>query len=230
MTSVTKEVFLASLECRGLAWMLLRSEAEPELSEADAFHRDQGREVGELARQAYLGGVFAPPGPTVSAAARTAAILHNASTSTVYEATFEADGLVAKADIVSRSGTGWHLVEVKSGVNDKAKLVRDLGYTTMVAWKAGVTVPRTSLVLVSAAYRKGVPVDRLFVEVDHSTGDFALLSNVSLACDGHQRYQQKSHASHIRHPTHLPPNRRTGWDGEARLISASVSGVARRKP
>ncbi len=175
MPSVTKEVFLASRECVGLAWRLLRSETAEELSEGDRFNMDQGREIGGIAREVYAGGIFVPPGETEAASNRTMSLLGDASTHRLYEATFEADGLVAKADIMERDGDGWRLLEVKSGTTDGKEYVEDLAYTVFVARKAGGRVNRASLVLVSGNYRRGMPNRELFEEVDHTADVDALI-------------------------------------------------------
>jgi hypothetical protein len=168
MPPVTKKVFLASLECPGFAWRLLRTAKAQALSEADRFRMDQGREIGQLARQVHGGGAFVPPGPTDQAAARTRELLNDDAVDILYEATFKTAELVAKADVLRREPDGWHLLEVKQAVNDKPEDVQDLSYTVMVARRSGVPISRASLILVSKDYRKGMPPERLFVDVDHT--------------------------------------------------------------
>jgi hypothetical protein len=176
MPLVTKEVFLASLECPGFAWRLLRADKPEELSEAELFRMDQGREIGRRAREFYGGGVFVPPGPTDQAAERTRVLLADEALSTLYEATFETDGLVAKSDVLRREADGWHLIEVKSGVSDKDEYVQDLAYTVMVARQSGVPIARASLALVSKDYRKGMPKEALFAVYDHTADIEALIT------------------------------------------------------
>lgn len=177
MPPVTKEVFLASLECPGFAWRLLRAQKPKKLSEADRFRMEQGQEIGEWAREAYEGGVFVPPSPTDVAAKRTRELLGDEAVGLLYEATFEAGELVAKADILRREPDGWRLFEVKQAVKDKPDDVQDLAYTTMVARHSGVSISRATLVLVSKEYRKGMPPARLFVEEDHTPDVNALVTS-----------------------------------------------------
>ena len=168
MPQGTKEVFLASLDCRGMGWLLLNSGDISEPTEGAKFRMDPGKEIGERARQAIPGGTFVVPNGSMSAAERTASLIDKASIENLYEATFEVDGLVAKADILRREPSGWNVIEVKSGSRDKPERVKDLAYTVMVARRAGLPVSHAALMLISKDYRLGMSPTDLFVEVDHT--------------------------------------------------------------
>jgi hypothetical protein len=129
---------------------------------------DQGREIGALAREALSGGTFVVPDGTRTAAEKTQTLINEEGVGTLYEATFEADGLIAKADILRPVQDGWQVFEVKSGTNDKDDWVQDLAYTVMVARRAGLTVSHASLMLVSRDFRLGMAPADLFVEIDHT--------------------------------------------------------------
>jgi len=168
MSRATKEVFLASLDCPGMAWLLRTAKSDAAPSEAVKLRMDEGREVGQLAREVYAGGSFVPTASGATPAQATAALLATNPPDTLYEATFEADGLVARADILQRVPEGWRVLEVKSGTNDKPEWVTDLAYTVAVARRAGLQVAQAALVLLSKEYRLGLPPTALFVEVDHT--------------------------------------------------------------
>ena len=88
---------------------------------------------------------------------------------TVYEAAFRAGTLIAKVDILGRDGGGWNVIEVKSSFPESSKMddyVDALAYSTMVLRRAAVAVKRSSLLLLSRAYRHGDPVEKLFTLVD----------------------------------------------------------------
>jgi len=82
---------------------------------------------------------------------------------TFFEATVSAGPFVAKADILRRQNVGWHVLEVKSSFSDTGsinELIDDLAYTVMVFRRAGFSVAKASLVLLSRGYRFGDSPDR----------------------------------------------------------------------
>jgi predicted RecB family nuclease len=125
----------------------------------------QGQEVGELARSLFSGGVVASSDDWRR---------HQDDAACLFEARFESDGFIARADVLVRLADGWHVVEVKSSFADTKsfdELVDDLAYTVMVAWKS-VAVTRASLLLLSRNYQYGDPPTSLFEEVDASKQAF----------------------------------------------------------
>src|SRR5690348_11264652 len=68
---IRKSDWLTARECVGMAWRLMRAEANPP-GEADRFRMEQGQEVGRRARSLFPGGVLIPPGSPHASAARTA--------------------------------------------------------------------------------------------------------------------------------------------------------------
>jgi len=116
----------------------------------------QGQEVGALAR-----------GET--AAEITAALLAETGTQVLFEATAKSGPFIAKADILQRHGSGWHVLEVKSSFADTGKLkdlLDDIAYTVMVFRRAGVLISKASLLLLSRSFRFGDGPDRLFEMVE----------------------------------------------------------------
>lgn len=129
---------------------------------------ERGLEVHRRARDLYPDGKLISDPNTARAAETTSQLMADPSVTTLFEATFQVDGYTAKADVLSRHKGGWHLIEVKSNVNDKPELVDDLTYTVMVAQRAGCSICRASLKLVSKDYRLGQSDEDLFREIDHT--------------------------------------------------------------
>lgn len=156
---ITKRIFLSTLVCRTWGW---RDHHAPSLvpSPGDRWRFLEGAEVGRRAR-AWLGaGYHLPPTSRERAPAETAAALADAARPLLFEATFAADGCVAKADAIRRSDGGWDVLEVKSGLfkadeKPSKEYVDDLAYTVAVARRAGLPVSRALLVLVNAEYVEG---------------------------------------------------------------------------
>lgn len=168
MDTIAKSEWLTALACPAMAWHVLRTDAPPP-TEAEQFRMQQGREIGALARKLYPDGVMIPPASGNSVAERTRQYLADESKSTFFETTLSAGPLVAKADILQRQDRRWHVLEVKSRFSDEATsqdLVDDLAYTVLVFQRAGLTISRASLVLLSRDFRYGDSPERLFENVD----------------------------------------------------------------
>jgi hypothetical protein len=169
--NVTKKIFVAATTCRVKGWFTKNGELAPEMTEGDRLRIEQGREVGVVARTLYQGSVLVDDANPDVAAHVTWKMMQDQTIAAICEATFIAEGYVARADVLARNGNGWDVIEVKmnlEGTSRLPELVDDLAYTTMVAQQSGVDVRRTFLLLLSREYRMGMPLDRLFVEVDQT--------------------------------------------------------------
>lgn len=146
--TIDKRVFLDALTCATRGWYSQRAPREG-LTPADEWSFYGGNQVGGAAR--------------VHLNAQTAATFQ-------FEASFRDGPFVARGDAVRRNGQGWDLIEVKSAKEPedgkvKREFLDDLAYTVMVARAAGQAVDRCVLMLLSRAYRLGIP-GSLFIELD----------------------------------------------------------------
>jgi hypothetical protein len=94
-----------------------------------------GHDVGDVARQLYDtgGGVLVDYDDGLrSAMRRTAELLAQDSTVPIFEATFERDGLLVRADVLQREAGGARLVEVKSSTSVKPEHVVDCAIQSWV--------------------------------------------------------------------------------------------------
>ncbi len=165
--TVAKSIWLVAQQCATKAWFELRSEPETP-DEAALFRMEQGREVGDYARQLYPNGIHVP-GVGAEAVSDTQELLEVPQTDVLFEAAFTAGKLTARADILKREPGGWHVLEVKSSFSDSSSLkeyIDDLAYTVFVLRRSGLVVTAASLVLLSRTYRFGDGVDRLFDILD----------------------------------------------------------------
>ena len=129
---------------------------------------EQGREVGEYARQLFPNGILVR-GHGERGIVETRRLVADDVTETIFEATFGSGVFSAKADVLNRNGDGWDVIEVKSGFSDSDKYVDDLAYTVMVLRRAGVTIKGSVLLLLSRDYRHRDPIDRLFAHFDKTS-------------------------------------------------------------
>jgi len=169
-TSITKSDWLAAEQCPAMAWRILRTDATPP-GEAELFRMQQGQEIGALARSLYPDGVFVLRTDDKTAAGVTQDLISDAAIYTLFEATFAVGPFIAKADILKREGAHWHVIEVKSSFSDTSRineLIDDLAYTVMVLKLAGLQVAKSSLALLSRAYRSGDGPEVLFDFVEQT--------------------------------------------------------------
>jgi CRISPR/Cas system-associated exonuclease Cas4 (RecB family) len=130
---------------------------------------EQGIEIGRRARELYPEGVLIDDPDMPSASKKTRSLIDDSNISKILEGVFLIDGFVAKADILKKkSDDGWHMIEVKSSVNDKAEFIDDMAYTAMVINQSGLNISNVSLMLVSKDFRLGMKNKDLFVEIDHT--------------------------------------------------------------
>jgi hypothetical protein len=170
--TLSKFDWLTAQVCPAMAWHGLRAEPTAP-SEADRFRMEQGQEIGALARKLYPDGILVAGKNGKSAAEVTHDLMADKGTNTLFEATVRNTPFTAKADILRREESAWHVMEVKSSFSDTRNLdalLSDLAYTVLVFKRAGIPVARASLVLLSRQFRFGQGPEQLF-EVVEATDD-----------------------------------------------------------
>lgn len=168
MRNVSKEIFLRAFVCLGFGWLMRHEVISKTPTLAARFRREQGIEIGRRARELYPDGVLIDGPNTVSSRAKTKVLMDDPSVPIIFEGAFLVDGFATRPDILERQEDGWNMIEVKSGVRDKAELIDDMAYTAMVIEQAGYRVSNISLMLVSKDFRLGMENKKLFVRIDHT--------------------------------------------------------------
>ena len=168
--TIAKDDWLNAVQCLTRAWHRLQADPKPP-TDANRFRMEQGQEVSELARKLYPTGIFVRKTEGKTTAEVTQELIKIPATETLFEATFQSDPLIAKADLLTRTDDGWHVQEVKSSFSDTKDIqnhVADLAYTVMVLRRAGLSVTKASLVLLSRDYLYGDNPERLFEIMDQT--------------------------------------------------------------
>ena len=170
MRNVTKQMFLNTLACPSFGWLMRmkREEVTREPTLGERFRIEQGMEVGRRAREAYPDGILVGEKDMTSAIERTKSLMNNPNVSVIFEGAFLADSLIARVDILRREDDGWHIIEVKSIVNDKEEFIDDMAYTALVFNLSNYKISKISLMLISRDFRLRMANDKLFVEIDHT--------------------------------------------------------------
>ena len=170
MLGISKEIFLNAAVCPTKGWYLRSIDGAADPTEAELFRMEQGQNVGQLARTLYHDGILVQG---EDASEQTQSLITDPNTTALFEATFNVDDYTAKADILQRQSDGWHVIEVKSSLEDTARpkmeqLIYDLTYTVMVLKRCFVHVRKASLLLIARDYRLGMPAEKVFVEIDQT--------------------------------------------------------------
>jgi predicted RecB family nuclease len=138
---------------------------------------DMGTEIGALARSLFPGGVLIEESyrQRDAALAHTASVLADPAVPAMFEAAFQHQGVLVRADILERIGgtdgnaPSWRLIEVKSSTRVKDVHLDDLAIQSEVLQGAGVILSSTCLMHIDTgyAYEEGaIDLSRLFAIKD----------------------------------------------------------------
>lgn len=167
---LSKSLFIRGRQCHKSLWL---HKYQPELGEeADASLQARfrsGHEIGNLAQKLFPGGVEVPyDGLTHPEQLAMTKKLLDEGRETIYEATFEHDGVFVKVDILHLGAAGWEILEVKGAAEVKEHYYFDAAIQLFVLAGAGLKIAKVAIVYVDNRYtRRGdIEVQKLFKIVD----------------------------------------------------------------
>jgi len=149
---ISKSKFMAGVQCPKREYLEVH---HPELAASvDDGRKQQGIEVGLLARQMFPGGVLvAADHKHLSDAIRdTRELMANREVPAIFEATFEHSGVLVRTDVLTRNAKGFHLTEVKSSTKIKPEHTDDVSIQKYVLAGCGLQVKDTNLMHLSRDY------------------------------------------------------------------------------
>ena len=167
--TLSKSRFISGSQCHLRLWNDFHARdlaADPGNTLQAIF--DIGHEVGELACKQYSGGLFvAQTHLQISdALAETRQALEQGTAPALFEAAFEYQGLLTRADIIERLMTGgWRLIEVKSTTKLKDVIVLDVAFQLSVLRGAGLDVREAFVMTLDRSYvydGKKLELEKLF--------------------------------------------------------------------
>jgi hypothetical protein len=142
---LSKSKLLAYRQCPKRLWLQTH---RPELAEVDAATSAvmaSGTAVGEVFRSLYPNGVLIDDDDLGDALDSTRTTLQTEPTRPIFEATFEANAVLVRVDMLAPSENGYQLVEVKSSTRVKDYHLDDAAIQTWVATQAGIPVTQTAI-------------------------------------------------------------------------------------
>lgn len=115
MAGLSKSRLLAHRQCPKRLWLQIHQpELLPATDIATQARFNTGNQVGEIARSLYPDGVLIDTDNLQQALRDTAEVLATSPTLPIFEATFDYDGVLVRADLLLPEIGGYRLVEVKS--------------------------------------------------------------------------------------------------------------------
>jgi len=146
---LSKSTFLRGLQCHKSLYLNryrrdLRDEVSPDLQAVFST----GREVGELARGLFPGGVQSKPPNSFQfqRAVEVTRELIEGGKDIIYEAAFQHERVLALVDILVREGDKWHAYEVKSSASLKDVHIPDAGIQYYIMQGQGIKLADLSIV------------------------------------------------------------------------------------
>ncbi len=153
---LSKSRFAAGVQCHKLLWWKVHEhnavELQPDKVLQDRF--DQGKQVGELARGRFPGGVLIDlPHHAVAERIRLTQAALDAQASVIFEASFKALDTYVAVDVLERLDPGFRLIEVKSASSQKEEHLPDVAVQAHVARQSGIDVRTVEIMHLNKEFR-----------------------------------------------------------------------------
>lgn len=180
MAGLSKSKIVAHRQCPKRLWL---QTFKPELQVVEASQQarmDAGNVVGDLARQQYPNGVLIEGDSLTQALQDTTDVLRKTSRVPVFEATFCANSVLVRNDLLLPEKAGYHLAEVKSSTSVKDYHLTDVAVQAYVTEQAGIPLKRISVMHIdnSFVYSGNRDYSGLFKSVDVTAQARALVGDV----------------------------------------------------
>lgn len=167
---LSKSQYMRGLQCAKSLWL---KKNKPEiLQEPDSIAQDKflaGNAVGLQATRLFPGGVdIADTNTSFDEKIEKTRQAIDEGLTTIYEATFQFDGILVMVDILHKGENGWEIFEVKSSTKVKDIYIDDVSIQHYVLNGSGIKVYKSSVVYLNKHYvRSGeLNVEELFIKED----------------------------------------------------------------
>ena len=134
---LSKSRLLLHRQCPKRLWLKVHRPELEEVNDGNLARFAPGTYVGKVAQQLYPDGVLVDVEDLWQAVANTQAIL-SGEKHPVFEATFQSNGLLIRADLLLPTENGFRMVEVKSSTSVKEYYLEDAAIQSWVAHQAKV--------------------------------------------------------------------------------------------
>lgn len=188
MAGLSKSRILLNLQCPKRLWLQVNY---PELAEVDtgtAMRLSAGNTVGDVARSLYSDGRLIEPGTLSLALKETQQALSEPSRP-LFEATFQSQGVLIRADLLLPDNDGYRMAEVKSSTSVKDYHLSDAAIQTWVCQQNALPLTRVEIAHIdtSFVYHGKLDYQGLFKHVDVTEEISGLVSEVPTWIEEAQR-------------------------------------------
>ncbi|WP_449428490.1 DUF2779 domain-containing protein [Rhodanobacter umsongensis] len=154
VTRLSKSRIVAGLQCERRLWLSTYLRDAMETSPGSQAVLDAGNDVGELARELYSPGLLIGHVENTSKAlAETAESLQGkGKRQTLFEAAFQYQDVLVRADVLKPVPGGYDLIEVKSATSVKDYHLVDCAIQAWVFQNAGITLRRVHLAHIDTTF------------------------------------------------------------------------------
>ena len=129
---LSKSRIIAWRQCPKRLWLQVHRPDLLEISSADEQRFQIGFEIGEVARRLYPGGILIEEEDLSAAIEATNIALAEHPDQPVFEATFQRNGVLVRADVLLPEGSSYRMIEVKSSTSVKDYHLEDCAVQTWV--------------------------------------------------------------------------------------------------
>ena len=186
---LSKSRLLAYRQCPKRLWLQVHRPELQEVSGETVMAFGQGHTVGAVAQGLQPDRILIETDNLSEALVATRRVLAEQPGRPIFEATFEHEGLLIRADIMTPEADGYRMTEVKASTRVKDYHLIDCAIQTWVCQQAGIPITRTELAHVDTGfiYPGGGEYQGLFHAVDVNTDIEPILIEVSVWVDDAQR-------------------------------------------
>lgn len=154
VTRLSKSRIVAGLQCERRLWLGTYQRDAMATTPANQAVLDTGNAVGDLARELYGPGLLIGhvENPSKALAETAEALQAKGKRQTLFEAAFQYQDLLVRADVLKPVPGGYDLIEVKSSTSVKDYHLVDCAIQAWVIRNAGITIRRVLLAHIDTAF------------------------------------------------------------------------------
>ena len=150
---LSKSKLTAFRQCPKRLWLEVHRRDLLNDSASSQQRFEAGHRVGALAQTQYPNGILiAPDNNLTKALTETAQLIRQPARRVLFEATFQAGGILVRADLLIPTKGGWHMAEVKSATQVKDYHIEDTAIQHWVVTQSGIPLTQTSLQLIDSKW------------------------------------------------------------------------------
>lgn len=150
---LSKSRVVAWKQCPKRLWLQIHKRDLLEVSDAAERSFQIGYEVGEVAQELFPDGILIEDNDDLSAALlATTATMATHPDRPIFEATFQHDGVLVRADLLLPTPSGYRMVEVKSSASVKPYHIDDCAIQAWVLQQNGIALATIELAHIDTAF------------------------------------------------------------------------------